>query len=88
MRWLEESTQWDNLAEDYICILKEAIYQDLLESNAPLVVCDYCAEWRARVHNLTLRDTFDMSNMNPCTRVTGDVADISNICVHKFYDMV
>ena len=88
MRWLEESTQWANLAENYIDILKEAIRQDLLELNAPLVVWDYCAKWRARVHNLTARDKFDMSNMNPFTQVTGDVADISNMCVHKFYDMV
>ena len=88
MRWLEESTQWANLAENYIGILKEAIRQDLLESNASLVVWDYCAEWRAKVHNLTARDKFDMSDMNPFTRVTGDVADISNMCVHKFYDMV
>ena len=88
VRYLEESTQWANLAENYIGILKEAIRHDLLESNAPLVLWDYCAEWRAKVHNLTAKDKFDMSNMNPFTRVTGDVADISNMCIHKFYDMV
>ena len=44
VRYLEESTQWANLAENYIGILKEAIRQDLLESNAPLVVWNYCAE--------------------------------------------
>ena len=68
--------------------MKEAIRQDLLESNAPSVVWDYCAEWKARVHNLTARDKFDMSDMNPFSQVTGDVADILNMCVHKFYDMV
>ena len=88
MHWLEESTQWDNSAENYSGILKEAICQDLLESNTPLVVQDYCADWRARVHNLTARDKFDMSNMNPFTPVAGDVADILNTCVYKFYDMV
>ena len=70
MRWLEESTQWANRAENYITILKEAIRQDLLESNTPLVVWVYCAEWRVRVHNLTARDTFDMSDLNLFTRVT------------------
>ena len=88
MRWLEENTQWANLAKNYISILKEAIRQDLLESSIILVVWDYCAEWRARIHNLTARDKFDMSDMNPFIRVTGDVADILNICVHKFYDIV
>ena len=88
MWWLEESTQWANIAENYIGILKEAIRQDLLKSNVPLVVLDYYAEWRVRVHNLTTKDKFDISNMNPFTQVTGDVTDISNMCVHKFYDMV
>ena len=67
MQWLEESTQWANLAKNYIGILEEAIRQDLLESSAPLVVWGYCAEWRARVHNLTAKDKFDMSDMNPFT---------------------
>ena len=88
MRYLEESTQLANLTENYIGILKEAIRQDLLESNAPLVLWDYCAEWRARVLNLTAKDKFDMFDMNPFTCVTGDVGDISNLCVHKFNDMV
>ena len=44
MRWLEESTQWANLAESYIGMLKAEICQYLLESNVPLVVWDYCAE--------------------------------------------
>ena len=61
MRYLEESTQWENLAENYIGKLKEAIRQDLLESNETSVLWDYCAEWRARVHNLTAKDKFDMS---------------------------
>ena len=41
-----------------------------------------------QVHNLTARDKFDMSDMNPFTRVIGDVTDISNMYIHKFYDMV
>ena len=40
------------------------------------------------MHNLTAKDKFDMLNMNHFTRVTGDVADISNMCIHKFYNMV
>ena len=86
--WLEKSTQWANLTDNYIGILKEAIRQELLESNVPLAVWDYCAKWRARVHNLTARDKFDTSDMNPFTRVTGDVANILYMCVHKFYDVV
>ena len=46
MRRLEENTQFANLAGNYIGILMEAIHQDLLESNTPLVVWNYCAECR------------------------------------------
>ena len=88
MRWLEESTQWANLTGNYIGILYLAICQEFLESNAPILVWEYCTEWKTRAHNLTAKDKFDMSDMNPFTWVTGDVADISNICVQVFYAMV
>lgn len=44
MKYLEESTQWANLTESYMSILKEAIQQDLLDSDAPLVLRDYCVQ--------------------------------------------
>ena len=85
---LDESTQQANLAGSYVGILKKAIYQDLLKWNAPLVVWDYCVELRATVHNLTAKDKSDMSNMNPFTWITGNVADILSMCVHKLYGMM
>ena len=42
----------------------------------------------ARVYNLTTKGKFNMSDMKPFIQVTGDVADILNMCVHKLYDMV
>ena len=38
MQWLEESTQWANLAENHISIWKEAIRQGFLESNTLLIL--------------------------------------------------
>ena len=35
IRYLEDSTQWVNLANNYISILKETVRHDLLESNEP-----------------------------------------------------
>lgn len=40
------------------------------------------------MHNLTEKYKFNMSGMNPFTQVAGDVVDILNLYVHKFYDMV
>ena len=44
MQSLEESTQWANLAENCVDILKGAIRQDFFKSNVPLVVWKFCAE--------------------------------------------
>ena len=44
LRVIEERTQWANLAELYIGMLKEAVQKDMLKSDCPLVFWDYCAE--------------------------------------------
>ena len=56
LKLLEESTQWANLAERYIRILKSEVRKDMYESDCPLKFWDYCVEWRVRVHNLTAKD--------------------------------
>ena len=44
LKYLERSTQWANLAELYIGLLKEAVCKDMKESDSPLKFWDYCAE--------------------------------------------
>jgi len=46
LKLLEESTQYANLAEQYIGILKSAVRNDLQSTNCPLIFWDYCIEWR------------------------------------------
>jgi hypothetical protein len=48
LRVLEEGTPWDNKAELYIGLIKEAVRKDIKASNCPLVFWDYCVERRAR----------------------------------------
>ena len=55
-------------------------------SNCPLAFWDYCVERRARVHNVTSKDTFKLHGTNPHTDLTGEEADISNICQYDWYD--
>lgn len=40
------------------------------------------------MHNLKAIDIFDMEYVNSSTHVTGDVGDILNMCVHKFYGIL
>jgi hypothetical protein len=86
LRILEEHTQWANLAEKYIGLIKQAVRKDMLESDCPIVLWDYCVEWRARINNMTAKDLFHLQSMNPHLATTGEEGDISNICIFKFYD--
>eukprot|EP00980_Cylindrotheca_fusiformis_P014396 scaffold3830_cov85-Cylindrotheca_fusiformis.AAC.8 len=84
---LEEGTPWANRAELYIGLLKEAVRKDMKSSNCPLAFWDYCVERRARVHNLTSKDTFKLRGTTPSyTTVTGEQGDISNLCQYDWYD--
>ena len=44
LRVLEEGTPWENKAELYIGLIKEAVRKDMKDSNCPLAFWDYCAE--------------------------------------------
>jgi hypothetical protein len=86
LKVLEESTQWANLAELYIGLIKEAIREDMRTSDCPIVFWDYCAERRALVNNLTAKKLPQLHGIsNAHTLTTGDVGDISNSCVHEFF---
>ena len=86
LRILEESTQWANRAELYIGLFKEAIRKDLAEANSPLKFWDYCAERRAKIHNLTPKDLFQLNGQTPIAATFGMQGDISNICQFGWYD--
>ena len=86
LKLLEQRTQWADLAEKYISILKAAVIKDLQELNCPLVLWCYCIEYRTRVHNVKARDSLHLDGKNPYLVTTGDTADISNLCLFKFYN--
>ena len=88
LRALEEGTPWSNKAELYIGLLKEGVRKDMREANCPLVFWDYCIERRARINNLTVKDSFKLQAQNPQAAVLGDDGDISSLCQHGFYDWV
>lgn len=83
---LEEGTPWSNKAELYIGILKEAVQKDMKDSSCPLPFWDYCVERRARIHNLTASNLFQVHGSNPYTSETNEVGDILNLTQFKFYD--
>ena len=56
LKYLERATQWGNLAELYIGLLKEAVRKDMKDSNSPLKFWDYCAKRRVLINNLTSKN--------------------------------
>ena len=88
LRILEKGTQWANRAELYIGLFKESIRKDMKASDCPLVLWDYCAERRARIHNLTASPLFQLQGRNPHHTIYGEEGDISNLAQFDWYQWV
>ena len=88
IRLLEKNTPWANRAELYIGLFKRAVKKDLMESNAPLALWDYCLERRMKVHNCTARDLFQLEDQTPHYHVHGTEPDISNVSRFEWYEWV
>ena len=41
---LKQSIHWENLTKNYIGLIRQVIRKDLAESDAPLILWDYCVE--------------------------------------------
>src|SRR6056300_1312548 len=88
LKVLERSTQWADLAERFIGLLKSGVRTDLRESNAPMVLWDYCLDRRVMIMNLTARSTHKLRGINPYTATTFQTADISNIATFGWFEWV
>ena len=86
LRVLEQNTPWSNRAELYVGLMKEAVRRDMRSSKCPLVFWDYCLERRARINNLTAKDSFQLHGQTPHEDIHGSKGDISNICHFDFYE--
>jgi len=88
LRLIEQSTQFANRAELYVGLLKEATCKDIRETHSPLVLWDYCAEQRASIFTLTVRDLFQLQGSNPYTATLDEEGDISSLCQFGWFDWV
>ena len=77
-----------NLAERYIRNLKSAVTNETNHTDYPIVLWDYCIECKVSVHDVTVRDTFNLDNVNSYMQTTGEEQDISNLGRFGFYEMV
>ena len=88
LKLLEQGTQWENRAELYVGLVKEAIRKDICLFHSPLVLWDYAAERRAYIMSLTARDLFQIQGSNPRTATFGEEGDILHLCQFVWYECV
>ena len=62
--------------------------KDLVESNCPICLWDYCLERRGRINNLTAKDIFNLKEETPYTTVFGREGDISALSDFSWYEAV
>jgi hypothetical protein len=74
---LEAETQWANHTKLYIGLIKEGTRKYMHSSGSPLVLWDYCIEWRALIFQITATKLFKLNGTNPHTMTFGTEADIS-----------
>ena len=65
LKIVERDTPWENRAELYIGLLKEAVRKDMRDSNSPMVLWNYAIERRALMHNAVPRPLFQAQGKTP-----------------------
>ena len=78
LKFLERRTQWANLAELYIGLLKDTARKDMKDSDSPLRFWDYCAERSVLINNLISKNLFQLNDGNVNLKIVGETDDISN----------
>ena len=73
-------THNQNLAESGIQELRRMYKKAMLQTNSPHVLWDYCVELMAQIRSHLDLDILKLSGDTPATMLTGDTADISNLC--------
>ena len=85
LKFLEKESQWANLTESYIGLLKPEFRYDVHKSDSPIVFWDYCAERRALINNnLTAKDLFEVEGSNVNAKILWRMATFL-ICVNMNY---
>ena len=88
LKILETGTRWENCAELYIGLLKEAVHKYLQASNAPMVIWDYSIQCRDSIHNSVPLPLLQSDRKTPYVSTFGVQGDISNLCTFERYKWV
>ena len=74
--------------ELYFGLFNEAVRENMLDENSPILFWDYCAERRDLITNVTEKDLFQLRGQTPPFATFFEEGDISNICQFGWYEWV
>lgn len=86
LRLLEEGSPKSNRAELYVGLIKDGIIKDIKRTGSPKVLWCFCAERKARIHNLTASKLFALQGQTPFFDTFGEEADISRDSQFDWYE--
>ena len=88
LRSIEPHSQWSNLSEGAVREVKQGTGRDMVKTGAPKRLWDYCLELKALQRSHTASSIFAAKGEVPETIVSGQTADISQLCEFAWYDWV
>ena len=84
----EPYSPWQLAAEGTIKQLKLASSRPMLKTGSPKRLWDHSMELAALVRSYTAHDVYMLEGEVPETMMTGQTADISNLCKYEWYEWV
>ena len=84
----EPYSPWQLAAEGTVKQLKHASSRQMLRSGSPKRLWDYSMELAALVRSHIAHDVYMLEGEVPETMMTGQTADISNLCEYEWYEWV
>ena len=84
----EPYSPWQQASGGCIKKLKKSSSRKLISSGAPKKLLDHCIELIAFIRSHTAHIAYELQDEFPETVITGQTADISNICDYDWYEWV
>jgi len=85
---IEAYTPNTNIVEDGIRELKRAYRRTMIATNTPACLWDLCLVHTALIRQHTVSSIRELDGEVPITRLTGDMGDISFLCVCAWYELI
>ena len=84
----EPYSPWQMAAEGMIRELKKGASRKMIKTGTPKRLWDHCIELEAMIRSHTANSHFALQGEVPETIMTGQTADISNLCEYEWYEWV